>query len=291
MRVLVTGSAGQIGWRIARHLKDRHHVIAAVRTGNIEGVESVEMDITQPFSIRLAVDRTMPDAVVHCAAMTSADECEKERDACWHVNVEGTRALAEECKTDGARMVYVSTDLVFDGEKGNYAEEDAPNPLSHYAKSKLAGERVVAEILPDAVIARTAIVYGKGGVPPRGFAVWLVDALRAGKKVPLFTDQFRSHFYLEDCARAVGLLTEGKQNGLFHLSPGWRQSRHEFGLAVARAMGLDERLIEAVSMKDVPSDAPRPKDCSLANGKLVRATGFTPTPFADTLKMLKREFF
>jgi dTDP-4-dehydrorhamnose reductase len=290
MKILVTGAAGQIGHRIALHLRQMHHVVAAVRSGAIADLECVEMDVTQPFSIRLAVDRAMPDAVVHCAAMTSADECERDRPACWHINVEGTRALAEECKAAGAKLLYLSTDLVFDGEKGNYTEEDAPNPLSYYAASKLEGEKAVAAILPSAIIARTAIVYGRGGVPPRGFAVWLVDSLKAGEKVPLFTDQFRSHFYLEDCARAVAALLEGEHSGIYHLSPGWKQSRHDFGVAVAHALGLDERLIVPARMVDVPLDAKRPRDCSLANAKLVRATGFVPTPFADTLEMLKREF-
>ncbi len=290
MRVLVTGAAGHIGWRIAHFLRDKHHVVAALRAGHIGGLESVEMDITAPLSIRTAVDRIKPDVVVHCAAITGVDECELDKETCWHVNVEGTRALAEECANIGVRMIYVSTDLVFDGEKGNYSEGDAPNPVSYYALSKLEGEKVVSSILPSATIARTAIVYGVGGMPARGFTLWLVESLRQGKKVRLFTDQIRSHFYLGDCARAMGALLEGGHTGIFHLSPGRSESRHEFGLAVARALGLDESLIEAVKMEDVPSEAKRPKDVSLSNAKLVRETGFVPTPFEETLEFLKKEF-
>jgi len=290
MRVLITGAAGQIGWRLAHFLREKHHVVATLRSGHIGGLETVEMDVTEPLSIRLAVDRTEPDMVVHCAAMTDADECEREKKACWHINVEGTRALAEECANTGTRMIYVSTDLIFDGEKGNYTEADVPNPLSYYALSKLEGEKAVASILPSATIARIAIVYGLGGMPARGFALWVLESLRQGKKIQLLTDQIRSHFYLGDCVRALGGILEGAHTGIFHLSPGRKESRYDFGVAVATALGLDTGLIEPVTLNDLPSDARRPKDVSLSNVKLARETGFVPTPFGETLEMLKKEF-
>ncbi len=290
MKILVTGAAGQIGHRVALYLAARHHVVAAVRAGGIPGIECVTMDIAEPLSVRVAVDHVMPDAVVHCAAMTNADECERDHALCRRVNVDGARALAEESARVGARMVYVSTDLVFDGRKGEYAESDTPNPLSYYAETKLEGERITAATMADCAIARTAIVFGKGGIPPRGFACWLVEALRTGKKVRLYTDQFRSHFYLGDCAAAIGLMLEHKLTGLYHLSPGRKESRHAFGMALAEKLGLDRSLIEAISMDDAAMDAKRPKDCSLANTKFVAATGFEPMALGKSLEYLKSEF-
>ncbi|MBI5636595.1 MAG: SDR family oxidoreductase [Nitrospinae bacterium] len=290
MKILVTGAAGQIGHRVALHLAARHHVVAAVRTGGIPGIENVTMDIAEPLSVRIAVDHVMPDAVVHCAAMTNADDCEKDRALCRRVNVDGARALAEESARVGAKLVYVSTDLVFDGAKGNYAEDDKPNPLSYYAETKLEGERITAATMADYAIARTAVVFGKGGIPPRGFAVWLVETLRAGKKVRLYTDQFRSHFYLGDCAAAIGLMLEKKLTGLYHLSPGRKESRHAFGMALAEKLGLDRSLIEAIGMDDAAMDAKRPKDCSLSNARFVAATGFEPSALGKSLEYLKSEF-
>ncbi len=290
MKILITGAAGQIGHRVVRHLAARHHVVAAIRAGDISGIECVTMDIAEPLSVRIAVDHVMPDAVVHCAAMTNADECEKNHTLCRRVNVDGTRALAEESARVGARMVYVSTDLVFDGQKGDYAETDVPNPLSYYAETKLAGEQVVAAISAGYAIARTAIVFGKGGIPPRGFVCWLVESLRAGKKVQLYTDQYRSHFYLGDCAAAIGLMLENNLTGLYHLSPGRKESRHAFGMVLAEKLGLDRSLIETIRMEDLAMDAKRPRDCSLANGKFVSATGFEPTALGKSLEYLKSEF-
>lgn len=290
MKILVTGAAGQIGHRVVLHLAARHHVVAALRTGGIPGIDGVMMDIAEPLSVRIAVDHVMPDAVVHCAAMTNADECEKNRGLCRRVNVDGTRALADEAARAEARMIYVSTDLVFDGKKGNYTEDDTPNPLSYYAETKLEGERIVAASTADFAIARTTIVVGKGGLPPRGFACWLVDTLRAGKKVRLYTDQFRSHFYLGDCAAAIGLMVEQKLTGLYHLSPGRKESRYTFGVALAEKLGLDRSLIEAIHMDDAAMDAKRPKDCSLSNTKFVAATGFEPLALGKTLEYLKSEF-
>ena len=290
MKILVTGAAGQIGHRAALHLGQRHHVVAAVRGGGIPGIESVTMDIAEPLSVRLAVDHVMPDAVVHCAAITNADDCEKHRALCRRVNVDGTRALAEEAARARAKMIYVSTDLVFDGRKGDYSENDKPNPLSYYAETKLEGELITAATIPDHAIARTAVVFGKGGIPPRGFAVWLIETLRAGGKLRLYTDQFRSHFYLGDCAAAIGLMLENNLTGLYHLSPGRKESRHAFGMALADKLGLDRSLIEAISMDDAAMDARRPKDCSLSNAKLVAATGFEPMALGRSLEYLKTEF-
>ncbi len=290
LKILVTGAAGQIGHRVARHLAVRHHVVAAVRTGGISGIECVTMDIAEPLSVRIAVDHVMPNAVVHCAAMTNADECETGRDLCRRVNVDGTRALAEESARSGARMIYLSSDLVFDGKKGDYTEDDKPNPLSWYAETKLEGERITAATMADYAIARTAIVVGKGGIPPRGFACWLVETLRAGKKARLYADQFRSHFYLGDCAAAIGLMLERNLTGLYHLSPGRKESRHAFGMVLAEKLGLDRSLIEAIGMDDAAMDAKRPKDCSLSNAKLVAATGFEPSALDKTIECIKSEF-
>lgn len=289
MKILITGAGGQIGHRVALHLATRHHVVAAVRGAPVAGLESVEMDIAQPLSVRMAVDRARPDAVVHCAAMTNADDCEKARYLCRRINVEGTKAVAEEAAKTGAAMFYFSSDLVFDGIKGDYTERDAPNPLSYYAETKLEGEAVVRSVLPDAIIARTAVVVGRGGVPPRGFAEWLVDNLKRRVPVRLYTDQFRSHFYLGDCARAVALLLEGRHTGLFHLSPGRKESRHDFGMVLARQMRLDTALITPFALGDAAMAAHRPNDCSLSNQKLVATTGFAPLSFDAMIEALAKE--
>ncbi len=296
MKVLVTGATGQIGSRILTFVNEKHEAIAAGRR-HVSGAlnthgnfKNVYMDLCDEKSIVSTVKSEKPDAVIHSAALTSPEKCEDDKDLCQNTNVEGSKTLAKACADIGAKMIYISTDLVFDGEKGDYTENDAPNPLNYYAESKLEGEIKILEQMPEAIIARTAIVYGRGAFSEGGFASWLIGSLRRGEKIFLFTDQFRSHFYIEDCARAVSLLLEGEYGGLYHLSSGEKQSRYDFGMAVAETLGLDKSLITPITMDEKPSAAKRPKDVSLSNAKLVRDTDFKPTPLAEGLKLLKEAF-
>lgn len=291
MKIVVTGVTGQIGSRIAEYLSKDHEVIATVRNSGIPLPYSVaEMDLANPASIFNLIKSARPDIVIHAAAITSPEICDKDRSLCTKINLEGTRRLAEACGEFSAKMVYLSTDLVFDGNGSLYTEDDIPNPLSVYAESKLKGEIAVRELLENSVVARTSIVFGKGIFREDGFTYWLIGNLAKRKKLELYTDQYRSHFYIGDCARAVAELALKKLKGLYHLSSGNRESRYDFAMKVAKHLSLDGTLIIPAKMEMHGDMAKRPKDCSLDNRKLLRETDFEPFPEGEVFKLLAEEY-
>ncbi len=292
LKILITGVTGQIGSRLAEKLGERHEIIAAVRdrTGFKGRYKTVLLDLSDPNSTKKAVELSAPDQIIHCAAITSPESCEKNKKLCQKVNAVGTAAIASAAVETGSRLIYLSTDLVFDGKKRFYNENDKPNPLSYYGFSKLEGEKAVSGTMRNYLIARTAIVFGKGLYRPEGgFADWLIKNLTEKNRLNLFTDQFRSHFYLGDCVRAIELLVESREKGLFHISGGNRESRYDFAIKLAEKLGLDRRLITATKMAGIPSVAKRPKDCSLDNSLLSKATGFVPLQIEEGLEAMKME--
>ena len=156
MKVLVTGGKGMLGRTLRRRLAPQHEIFVA---------DLPETDILQPTSLDAAFHAFHPDAVIHCAAMTKVDDCESNEELAFRLNGMGTANVARACRDHNARLVAISTDYVFDGQRaeGDYAETDFPRPRTVYGKSKLAGERSVLDILPEATVLRIAWLYGAGG--------------------------------------------------------------------------------------------------------------------------------
>jgi len=292
LRILITGVTGQIGSLLAMSLSKKHEIIAGVRVpkrfnGNYK---TVRLDLNDFDTIKESIEEVRPDLIIHLASLTSTAFCEKNQELCEKINVEATAVLTTLSLSVGSRMVYLSTDLVFDGKKGNYNESDRPNPRSVYAKSKLEGEEAVKSIQPDSLIARTAIVIGKGLYNNGGFAGWVIDSLKNGQRINLFTNQFRSHFFINDSIYALTLLLEKEESGLFHLSGGNRESRYDFAVSLAKNLNLDDSLIKPFEIENDSSTLKLRGDCSLDNAKLVKATGFVPTEIREMYDYLKKDF-
>jgi len=290
LKIVITGASGLIGSRIALYFNREHDVTAIVNTGALQELKNLRADLAEPGAAERIFSETKPDVLIHCAALTSAIRCEVERGSCWNMNVDVSESLARECAKSNTKMIHISTDLVFSGEDGDYTEDDRVGPLSIYAATKAAAEKKVADTLPQAVIARLPVVYGNGGGDKKCFARWIADEIGKGREVRLFTDQIRSHFYLGDVPRALEGILDRDCKGMYHVSPGRKESRYEFGIALAGALGLDKNLVKPVKMADVPSPAKRPRDCSLSNKKLLSDTGFSPTPLEESLTAVKTEF-
>jgi dTDP-4-dehydrorhamnose reductase len=158
-KLLVTGANGLLGNRIVALAKNRYTVIPTHRTKPLIS-NSLKLDITNAAEASNLFGKLKPDAVVHTASETNVDRCETEREHAWKVNVEGTGNVAEACKKVHAKLVYISTDYVFDGEKGLYDEEDEPNPVNYYGLTKLEGEKQVTEQCKNYAILRASVLYG-----------------------------------------------------------------------------------------------------------------------------------
>ncbi len=280
MKVLITGASGFLGWTCA-HAFSRSgiEVIGTSRDGSgmPRGVHGVALDLGDGGRKSAdLISALKPDAVLHCAAMADPDAC--ARDA-WHahlVNAVATGTLVRAAGAARAYCIYVSSDLVFGGDSPPYAESDAPNPLGPYMTSKAAGEQQATAASRNLLVARLALLYGRSGGRRQSFTEFLVDRLRAGEPVPLFSDQFRTPLEVTDAAGILQDLLRLQPVGLLHVGGPDRVSRLEHGLAVARSFGLDTNLCRPARVADLPHLAPRPRDVSLRIDRLVALLGRTP---------------
>lgn len=260
-------------------------VTAAVRASPAaEGLPITRLDLLEPASLAAAFDTTKPDAVLHAAALADPDCCQREPDLAWRLNAEAPAALARLSARGGVRLVALSTDLVFRGDRPFSSEADEPVPVLHYARTKLEGERSLLAEDPRAAVARVALVVGRGHGARGTASETIAWALRARRRLRLFTDQLRTPVDPESVAAAVAVLLRGTQAGLFHLGGPERISRHELGLRVAVALGLDRSLIDASRQAEMKDAAPRPLDVSLDSSRARRELGFAPRPLDAALR-------
>jgi dTDP-4-dehydrorhamnose reductase len=290
LRVLVTGAGGLLGGRLAALLAREMDVVAAVHAAPPPpDLPTVRLDLLDARSLESALDEGQPRAVLHSAALADADRCEREPELATQVNTDATAALARSCARRGLRLVALSTDLVFPGTRALSEEGDPPRPLLHYAHTKLEGEHAALAEDPGAAVARVALVLGEGHGRRGSASETIAWALRAGRRLRLFSDQLRSPVDAESVAAAVAVLLRGTQAGLFHLGGPERVSRHQLGLRVASVLGLDPSLIDEARQVDAPPAAPRPLDVSLDSTRAERELDYRPRPLEVAIRQGRRE--
>jgi dTDP-4-dehydrorhamnose reductase len=241
-----------------------------------EGLETIPLDLLSGASVERALDGSSPDAVLHAAALADPDRCEREPEAAVALNVGASALLARLCRVRGARLVTLSTDLVFAGDRQAWTESDPTGPLLVYGRTKLAGEEATRAEDPGSAVARVSLVLGCGfgSRPTASEAVaWNLGQQR---RVRLFVDQFRTPVDAGSLAEALRRLLEGSATGTFHLGGPERLSRHELGVRTARRLGLDAGLIEPVRAAQQALGAPRPADVSLDSGRARREFSWSP---------------
>lgn len=278
--LLVTGAAGFLGHALARELVARGRaVVGTSRDGQgvPEGVEGVALSLDDGGRAAAElIERRRPRAVFHLAAMADADACARDPAAAQRVNVEATGRVAAAAARVGARVVYTSSDLVFDGTRAPYDEDDPPAPLGPYMATKAAGERATLEAAPGALVARVSLLYGLRRGRKGCFTDQLVDRLRRAEPVRLFVDQWRTPLLVEDAAALLADLLDAGASGRVHVAGPERVSRLEHGVAIARALGLDPGGCVPARMGDVAGLSPRPPDVSLRIDRLVALVGRSP---------------
>lgn len=264
-RLLVTGGSGFVGTHILRRGRHRFYLTAAVhqRPLSIENVATVPLDLDDARCIDQAVEVAQPDVIIHTAAWVHPDACEADPALAHHRNAVATEVLAEAAERLGARLIFCSTDMVFEGAAGQYSETSETRPVNVYGQSKLTGEKFVQSICSDYAIARLALVYGPSAPGANSFSEAIRRRIAAGENQPLFTDQYRSPVLVTDLADALLELAESQFVGLIHLGGAQRTDRYTFGQTLARIHGLSETGLKPVSFADVTLKAPRPVDASL----------------------------
>jgi dTDP-4-dehydrorhamnose reductase len=277
-RLLIIGASGFVGSRSAPAAQANFDVVCAARRPPAGAANWLAIDITDAASVRAAFDAAQPDHVTLLAALSDIDRCQRETELAERINVAGARHVAEACASFGSRLLYTSTDAVFDGTRGHYRESDPPSPPNFYGETKARAERLIAELLPTATIVRLSLVLGTSAAGGgNSYLEKVVGNLRAGNEIISPTYEFRNPLDVGTLCEFLGELTiSADATGIFHAGAVDKISRFDLALAIARHLGADEKLIVPQSAP-VPGRAPRGADDFLATDRL-QAICRTPVP-------------
>ena len=287
MNVLITGCLGLLGQRLVELAPPNAKVAATDLEPDPQFMPASlyhPCDLTRFDQVRALFDRLRPDCVINAAAYTNVDRAEDEPDRCRTVNVTAVEHLARLCGSS-ALLIQVSTDYVFDGAAGPYAEDAPTNPLGVYAKSKWEAEQAVRAAGVDHVIARTMVLYGHTRNCRPEFVGWLIDKLAAAEPVRIVTDQFGNATLNDELAQALWRLAFGSFRGVVHVAGTDVLSRYDFSLRIAELFGLDAGLITPITTAELKQKAPRPLRSGLIVDKAVRELGLE---LSDTVGGLRK---
>lgn len=282
MRLLVIGGSGLLGFKIAELAALEFETFATYnfRPIKLKDCNLHQLDKTNKSETLALLKRIKPGIVIDTAALHNVNYCETHNDEAWRVNVEGTRNVADACKEVDAKMIFISTDYVFDGKKGFYSEEDVPKPLHYYAKTKLEGEKVVKEAGVNYAIARPSIIYGWSPSELAGlrsssgksmnFVIWTINKLKKGEEVNIVTDQYNSPTFADNLAEVLLVLSKSEKQGVYHTAGKTCLNRFDFAKEIADVFELDKSLIKPVTSDVFKQIAERPKKCCLDVSKAER---------------------
>ena len=289
---MITGSNGLLGGFLIPHLRERGYRVLATGRGPCrlpagwfdDRVVYHSLDITDGKAVWDFVGRHRPVRIIHAAAITQADDCERDPIGCWSVNVTATRFLLHAASAAGAAFTYVSTDFVFDGESGPYLESDLPGPVNFYGSSKLAAERAVAASGLAWSIVRTVLVYGRSDHQARSnIMTWVRDNLAAGRPISVVDDQLRTPTWAGDLARGTLLVAESNAGGIWHISGADALTPYEMAVRTARFLGMDDSLMTRVTADSFTQPARRPLRTGFIIDKARRDLGYQPVSFEEGL--------
>jgi len=287
-RLLITGANGMLGNK-AVVLASRNYEVTPLHHAKPLHNNSLEVDIANKEQVFGIFRKLQPNAVIHAAAETNVDKCETQKEHAWNVNVEGTRNVAEACAEVNTKLIHISTDYVFDGEKGFYNEEDKPNPANYYGFTKLEGEKQVIECCKNYVILRTSVLYGCHPWK-QNFATWIINKLKQQQEIAVVEDHYNTPTLADNLAEMAVEVTEKDLRGLYHTSGRERISRCEFAKQIAKTFNLNADLVKPVKMSESTAwIAKRPKDSSLNTGKIQKQLITKPLNIAEGLNKMKEE--
>jgi dTDP-4-dehydrorhamnose reductase len=289
LRILVTGASGQLGGYLLRELASSGPEVVAwsgSRAGDLCGFPLRPVNLADADAVTAAFRQAAPSAVLHAGAVATVAECWRNPAHAQHVNARGSAVLADLCEQAGARLVLVSTDLVFDGERGGYGEQDQPAPLSAYGRTKWQAEQPVLTARRSAVV-RMSLLYGPTLTGRPSFFDQQLAALRERRPLTLFEDEWRTPLDLATAARALVELVRSDYEGLLHVGGPERMSRLEMGMRLAAALRADPSIFVAQRRDQVAAPEPRPRDTSLESSRWRALFPAVPWPaWTDALREL-----
>jgi dTDP-4-dehydrorhamnose reductase len=271
MRIVVTGASGQLGRYLIAGLKDGPHEIVAwggTFQGSIEGCAVRPVELTDHSAVARALQESDPDVLLHTAAVSSAETARLDPSRSSAVNVIATEFLAQWAAARNRRLVYTSTDLVFDGSSSWYTEENEARPILVYGQTKHAAEHCVLA-MPRGLVARLSLLYGPSRTGKQGYFDRTTAALKSGMPQSFFTDELRTPLHYAIASRILIRLAGSQARGLIHVGGPERLSRYELMRRIASVLGIDPLLVQPNVRADVPLPEPRPADVSLNSSRLL----------------------
>lgn len=266
-KVLVIG-LGMVGYEIVKKYFEtgEYKISIASRSENgfFRGVlDKHLLDVTDEQKVQKLISEINPDFVINTAAMTNVDLCEKEKELAYKSNALSAEYIGKACKKTGSKLCHISTDYVFDGEKGNYVETDQINPINYYGVTKAEGERLLNEIEYDnKSIVRISTPYGFSPVK-LNFFTWVLETLKSEKPINIVTDQYTTSTNLSDLSDFMLKIQKNNLSGIIHFGGSEKLSRYEFALKISEKYNLNDKLINPIKSSELNWIAKRPKDTSL----------------------------
>ena len=295
-KILITGSNGLLGQKLVKRCIERGYDFIATSAGENRNPDCPEqsycaLDISNEQNVDAILTKYQPTFICHTAAMTNVDECETNPEGCGRINVLGTRFLFEKSQKLGSHFQLLSTDFVFDGEKGDYLESDPVNPLSIYGHSKAdAEELLTSSAYTNWSIVRTIIVYGTGhNLSRSNIVLWAREALKENKKLSIVDDQFRSPTWAEDLAWGCLEIFRRNEKGIYHLSGPTTRSILDLVKEIAFFYELSTENLVSISSKTLNQAAQRPPKTGFNIKKAKDRLGYEPMDIKNALSLLEKE--
>lgn len=298
MKILITGANGLLGQKLVALLSHEKNVevIATSKGVNVNSYDLPKyhfcsLDVSDKEQVNRVIEDKKPDVIIHTAAMTHVDECEQDKEKCWHVNVVAVEWLLEAAKKHHAFFIHLSTDFVFSGSSGPHVEVDGHYPVNYYGKTKAEAELLVQQSGVDYAIVRTAIVYGIAPKMSRSnIVLWVKESLENGKSIKVVDDQFRTPTLAEDLAMGCWLIAKQRAQGIFHISGEEVYTPYQMALLIAEHFKLDNTLINRTDSSEFTQPARRPPRTGFIIEKAKNELGYTPHTFREGLIYIEDHF-
>ncbi len=292
-RIFITGANGMLGQRLFEFystLNDVELLASSVENDFVlKNRNYIQADISDRNELKKIIYDFCPDFIINAAAYTNVDKSESDRETAWKINVKGAEYISETARVLDSHIVHISSDYIFDGKNGPYSENDIPNPLGYYGRTKLASENVLKISGTKNTILRTNVLYGTAKHSRTDFVKWVVESVRAGKEIRIVDDQFNNPTFIDDLVQAINKVIELRKEGIYNIGGGDILSRYDFTMIIADFFNLDKSLIKKIKTVELNQPARRPLKSGLITIKAQSELGYKPHSIIQSLELMKRE--
>lgn len=288
-KMLITGVSGLLGNNLAYSLKDTYDILGLYNSYpvTIKGIYTEKCELLYPYVIKRIISEYGPQVIIHCASLASVDKCEVDKSTAKKINVDATKNIVEDVIDMDVKLIYISTDAVYDGVKGNFSEDDNINPQNHYGVTKYEGELEVRK-KENSLILRTNL-FGWNIQDKKSLGEWILESLKAKQKINGFEDVYFSSIYTMELARIIDMAIRKNLTGVYNCGSSDSCSKYEFALKIADCFGLDKALVTPISIDDFNFKAKRGKNLTLNVSKLQKALDYKLPTIDQSIKAFHRD--